>query len=170
MGKSTGKHNIYAILAGQKTDISPYEGTATANKAVVLDSNKAVSGLVLSDVVSGCVMTVGTQGTATIIVALQFNNGLGTPMTAKTSARYWFTTDSTGLAVSGGPDSLAAGTDGFIIADGGDSVVSGVVVSEEDGDADIAITDANVITLYLNVQLPNGTIVTSDAITFTSTT
>jgi len=89
MGKSTGKHNIYAILAGHKCDISPIEGTATANKAVVLDSNKAI------DAVYTASLNIGTSGSETAVTA----TGAEINQVADASARI-VTTTATALSLT----------------------------------------------------------------------
>jgi len=120
---------------------------------------------------AAAVMTVGTQATATITVAIQINDAEGTALAAVSALQVYLSSDSAGKDVEGtGPDSWAAGTDGSFYASGGDSVIAGLIVTESDGDMDLAITEASVDTFYLNVILPDGSISTSGAITFTSTT
>jgi hypothetical protein len=92
-------------------------------------------------------------------------------MTSVVTCPWYLTSDAAGVTLEGtGPTTIVAGTDGFLIANGEDSVISGSVTSEADGDADFLLTIATVDTYYLNVVLPDGSISISGAITFTSTT
>ena len=150
------------------------DSPAVTDYEIVVDPNTKEPKLALKGSaggIAGAVITVGVQGTATITCAIQLNDAAGAAMAIIGQVPFWLTSDAAGLTLEGtGPDSIASGTDGFIVVNGEDSVISGIAVSEADGDIDIALTKTTVDTMYLNIGLPNGKIVTSGAITFTSTT
>ena len=56
------------------------------------------------------------------------------------------------------------GTDGLLLE--WTNNVSGLVISEADGDIDVTLTDTGTPTFYLVLVLPNGRLVVSPAITF----
>ena len=62
------------------------------------------------------------------------------------------------------PDTVAIGTDGALIE--WVSNLSGLLITESDGDADINITENGADTWYLILVMPDGKLVASDAITF----
>lgn len=119
--------------------------------------------------VGGATMTVGAEAANVINVAIQFHTEEGDSEIAQANAIPWYlSADSAGQTIGTAHSSAPAiGTDGLLILDGGDSAVSGLLICEADGDADIDFTDTGTGTVYLNLVMPNGTIVTSDAITHT---
>lgn len=115
----------------------------------------------------GATFTVAAEnaGAGTINVAIQVNDGLGNALTSPVALPWYFANDSAGLtptttAHDGGS---AIGTDGALI----ESVanLSGILVTEADGDADITITDAGAFTVYLVLVMPTGELAISGAIT-----
>ncbi len=77
----------------------------------------------------------------------------------------YLSSDAGGDALAAAPDSALIGTDGLAIP----LVASRtfLLVSETDGDIDLNITKAGgAATYYLNLVMPDGRVVTSDAITF----
>ena len=114
----------------------------------------------------GATLVVGAEVPNTITVAGQFTDAAGNALAVVGSAIWYLASDATGLTPSGSaPDGgTAAGTDGALIEWAAN--LSGVVVSEADGDFDIALTESGVATWYLVIVLPDGTISVSAAITF----
>jgi hypothetical protein len=120
--------------------------------------------------VGGATFTIGTEAANVINVAVQLTDGTD-DIAAAANVRIYLSSVATGLDFEAtGPDSWAIGTDGSLLADGGDSVIAGQVVSEADGDFDLDITKSGADTFYLVVVLPNGGIAVSGAITFDATT
>ena len=79
----------------------------------------------------------------------------------------YLSSDSAGKDHVGIPTSITAGTDGSVVVLGQVSSTDSVFhwVSEVDGDLDVVVTgDVGADTVYLNIQLSTGQIVTSDAI------
>lgn len=131
---------IYRITENE----SPYKGNAIGNVT----------------------FSVGAEATNVITVAAQLKGQDLLDLAVRGYVYWYLSSDASGdvlaSAASGG---VTNGTDGIVKT----SVtgISGFAVSESDGDIDFAITDSTARTVYLNVVLPNGLIVTSGAITFT---
>ena len=114
--------------------------------------------------------TVGTEAANVINVAVQLKSHDGSDIAYRAGMPIYLSSDANGDTIEGsGPDSWAIGTDGILLPDGGDSLISGVVISESDGDIDINMTHAGADTFYLNVVV-DGVVYTSGAITFDETT
>lgn len=103
---------------------------------------------------------------ATNTATIQLLDGAGDAL-ATAAGVQWYLSDNadgsslTGTAPSGG---IAIGSDGLLIEQTANT--SGLLVTESDGTADVALTEAGAATWYLVVVLPNGRVVVSDAITF----
>ncbi len=111
--------------------------------------------------------TVGTEAANVINVAGQLKDAAGNDMAVANALPFYLSDDAAGLTPSTtAPDGgIAIGTDGALIEWAAN--LSGLLVSEADGDFDIDLTHAaGAATWYLNVKMPNGTLVTSAAITF----
>ena len=138
-----------------------YVGTAGGNQGVEQ----------LTSTLYSATITVGTEAANVINVSIQLVDVNGTALATKAYLPMYLSSDSAGLTIEGsGPDSWAIGTDGILIANGGDSVISGALISEADGDIDINMTHVGADTFYMNLVMPDGRIVTSGAITFDATT
>lgn len=115
--------------------------------------------------------TVGAEAANVINVAIQLQGADDVDIDGKAAVQMYLSSDSAGVTIEGsGPDSWAIGTDGIFIANGGDSLISGLLVSEADGDIDMNLTHAGADTFYMNVITPDGAVHTSGAITFDATT
>ena len=115
--------------------------------------------------VYGATITVGAEdGSSVINVAIQLTDFLGGDLATRASIFAWLTDDAAGQTVgTAHSSSPAIGTDGFmqvLITD-----LTWILTCETDGDIDIDFTDSGSQTIYLNLLMPNGTTVTSDAIT-----
>ena len=107
-----------------------------------------------------------TAGDAiTVNVQLKDRNDLDLNFVA--SGLGYLSSDAAGGTPVGIPTSITAGTDGGVITIGnvGSDASAFVWVSEADGDLDVVITgDTGADTVYLNIVLPTGQVVTSEAI------
>lgn len=110
--------------------------------------------------------TVGAEAADVINVALQVVDGNGDDVEEAYSFLAWLSDTAgaapTTTAPSGG---VAIGTDGVILIEHTAEILF-ELLSEADGDIDLDITEIGVDTWFLNVRLPDGSIVSSDAITF----
>lgn len=109
--------------------------------------------------------TVGAEATNAITVSGQALDEAGNAMSEACAFQWYWANDSAGLtptttAHDGG---TAAGTDGAIIEQVAN--LSGIAVTEADGDIDIIATDAGAFTTYLVAVNPDGTISVSGAVT-----
>ena len=113
------------------------------------------------------VATVAAKDTASIVNAsVQINESDNT--TAVTEAigfMLYLSSDSAGQTLATAPSTLAVGTDGTILVEHTANVVMSCI-SEADGDFDINITDTATAASFVNVLLPTGKIVTSDALSW----
>lgn len=113
------------------------------------------------------VFSVGAEnaGAGTINVAVQLvDRKNGGEISEAVGLLWYLSADAAGQTIatahSGG---CAIGTDGFLIE--WTANLSGMVISEADGDIDITFTEAGALTVYLNLVMPDGKIYTSPAIT-----
>jgi hypothetical protein len=115
-------------------------------------------------------VTIGTPvdgGSGAFTVALQLTGENAKDLTAVGVVFFYLSTDAAGMTLAANTTDLTAlaiGTDGTIIEWG--TNVSGVLISESDGDIDLALTIVNTKTVYLQVILPDGTLSTSAAMTY----
>lgn len=111
------------------------------------------------------VVTVGTIASTTINVAIQMKDAAGADLATRGSIMAYLSDDANGDSIAGtAPDTVAIGTDGLAIPLVADKAFQ--LVSEADGDIDIDITEDGTDTWYLILVLPDGRLVSSDAITF----
>ena len=121
----------------------------------------------LRNVVASATFTVGAEntGAGTINVAIQLKDYNGNDMTVAAVLPWYLSSDAAGQtiasATSGG---IAIGTDGTLIE--WTNNLSGMVISEADGDIDVTLTEAGAGTWYLHLVLPGGRLASSGAITF----
>jgi len=109
--------------------------------------------------------TVGTEAANAITVSGQALDEAGNEMTEAVAFSWYWANDADGLtpttvAHDGG---TAAGTDGAIIEQVAN--LSGIAITEADGDIDIVATDAGAFTTYLVGVMPDGTLSISGAVT-----
>ncbi len=110
--------------------------------------------------------TVGAEAANVINVAVQLNDPEGTALSEVGVQDFYLSTDAAGLipvttAPSGG---IAIGTDGKLIETV--AAITGVILSDAVGKADIDITEVGVFTFYLVLRLPMGGLAISSAIAF----
>lgn len=109
--------------------------------------------------------TVGAEAANVINVAGQALDEAGNEMTEVCAFSWYFSSDAAGadpltVAHDGGS---AIGTDGALIEQAAN--LSGIAITEADGDIDIDITDAGAFTAYLVGVMPDGTLSVSAVIT-----
>ena len=111
-------------------------------------------------------IVVGTEAANVINVAIQMKNLDEQDMAAACAVPFYLADDVVGLdPATAAPDGgIVIGTDGAMIEWTGN--LSGLLVSEADGDIDIDMTDAGVMTKYLVLVMPDGSLVVSAAITW----
>lgn len=111
---------------------------------------------------------IGAEAANVKNVAVQLKTNRGADVAERCAAVAWLSSDVNGDTVHAtAPDGgVAIGTDGTILVAHTASKVF-TILSEADGDIDVNITHAaGAYTCYLNVLLPDGSKVTSGAITF----
>ncbi len=114
----------------------------------------------------GVTISVGDEGTNVINVDIDVTDADGNNVDRAVSFIAWIS-DTAGADIAGTvPDTVAAGTNGSVAA----LIAGGLLVCTTDatGNVDIDITEDGADTWYLNVLVPNGRVVSSDAITFTT--
>jgi len=115
----------------------------------------------------GATITVGAEATNVINVAIQFTDADDNEIAARCAVPFYLADDAAGdTPSSGAPDGgIAIGADGALIEWAAN--LSGLVISEADGDVDIDLTESSTGTWYLVLVMPSGNLVASGAITFT---
>lgn len=111
--------------------------------------------------------TVGVEATDAINVAIQVNDPEGKAIDHAAAFDFYLADDAAGLdpSTTAPTTGTAIGTDGALI----ESVanLSGKLITEVDGDADVTITNPTTTpTFYLVIVLPDGQLAVSTAITF----
>ena len=99
-------------------------------------------------------------------LSLQLRTEKGADTYDKGQVLAYLSTDNNGDTIAPTPPSggVSAGTDGIVRNLEAGKVF--LLISEDDGDIDVTISEAGVATWFLNVCLPNGSVKTSQAISF----
>lgn len=119
----------------------------------------------LKNVVASASFTIGAEGTNAINVAIQLKDWNGADIAYRAALPWYLSADANGDTISAAPDSgIAIGTDGLLIE--WTANVSGLVISESDGDIDVTLTESTAKSFYLVLVLPGGKLAVSGAITF----
>jgi hypothetical protein len=123
---------------------------------------------VLGQLMANVTIVVSAEDTNVVDVAIQVNDGAGTAMAARMGFLMYLSDDVAGDSiVATAPDGgWAIDTDGLeipLIAN-----KASYFISEADGDIGISVTETGTDTFYLIVVLPDGSLVASDALTFTA--
>ncbi len=110
--------------------------------------------------------TVGTEATNAINVAIQLKDGSGVDLARRCALPWYLSADANGDAIASAAPSggIAIGTDGLLLE--WTNNLSGLVISEADGDIDVTLTETSTPTFYLVLVLPGGKLAVSGAITF----
>lgn len=138
-----------------------------ATKGKLLVGGLEASGDVTADDITtmSVTFTVGSEAANAINVAMQFKDGNGSDLTSRKAVDWWLASNAAGDAIASAPDGgIAIGTDGTLIE--WTNNVSGKLITEADGDADVTLTESGTGTWYLVIALPNGSLAVSGAITF----
>ena len=112
-------------------------------------------------------VTQSASGTFAVVVQLQGENG--EDLTAKGWVHWYLSTDAAGDVVATDTTdvtSLAIATDGTLLEDNVSGGIWGLLRSESDGDIGLAIVVPASKVVYLNIILPDGSVVTSDDMTY----
>lgn len=113
------------------------------------------------------VITVGAEASNVRAITVQLNDAEGNPITSRAVVKAHVLLDANGdaFAATGGSTGIEIGTDGALLA-----VVakkSFILISEADGDIDLTWTDTGTEAAFLGIELPNGRLVISSAMTNT---
>lgn len=110
--------------------------------------------------------TIGAEAANAINVAIQLKDRENGNELAERVALHWYlSADTNGDAIAVVPDGgIAIGTDGLLLE--WTANLSGLVVSEADGDIDVTITESTAKSFYLILVAPDGKLLSSGAITF----
>lgn len=110
--------------------------------------------------------TIGAEATNAINVAIQLKDRENGNELAERVALHWYlSADTNGDAIAVVPDGgIAIGTDGLLLE--WTANLSGMVISEADGDIDVTITESTAKSFYLILVAPDGKLLSSGAITF----
>ena len=116
--------------------------------------------------VGGATITVGAEGSNAINVAIQLLDQNLRDLAQRGTVGFYLSDDANGDSITAtAPSSgIAIGTDGLMreyITD-----KAGRLTSESDGDIDITLTEASTGTWYLVLEMPDGSLKVSGAITF----
>jgi hypothetical protein len=108
---------------------------------------------------------VGTEAANAINVAIQLKDASGVDLARRCALPWYLSGDANGDAIASAPGSgIAIGTDGLLLE--WTANVSGLVISEADGDIDVTLSESSTGTWYLVLVLPGGNLAVSGAITF----
>lgn len=115
----------------------------------------------------GATFVVNAAAGNVITTNIQLTDGTGTALAVRASLFAYLSDDANGDSVAAtAPDGgWAAGTDGVLIP-----LVAGKaaqLVSEADGDIDVAVTESGTDTFYIVLVLPSGKLKASGALAFT---
>ena len=114
------------------------------------------------------VAQVTTTDDFTITIQLLGVNGQD--LTAMAVVNYYFSIAAAGTDIAAKTTDVVScviGTDGLLI-DHDTAVIRGTLISESDGDIDLAVEIADNKVAYFNLILPDGTIVTGDEMSYTA--
>lgn len=114
----------------------------------------------------GAKLTVGAEAADVINVSVQLiDRDNGNEVAERIGLPFYLASNSTGDAKASAPNGgIAIGTDGLMIE--WENNISGLLVSENDGDVDINLTSTAAGTWYLVLVMPDGQLYVSSAITF----
>ena len=109
--------------------------------------------------------TVSADVGDAVTVTGQVKDGAGVDMATAVALPWYYSTDAAGLdAMTTAHDGGSAiGTDGSLIEQVAN--LSGILITEADGDFDIIATDAGAFTSYLVIVMPDGSLQISTVMT-----
>ena len=110
--------------------------------------------------------TIGAEAANVINVALQLVDGNGNALAQQVGFYAWLSDTALAAVATTVPDGdVAIGTNGLIVEEF-TTDASFQLLTDANGELDLDIGESLVDTWYLNVLLPGGAVVSSDAITF----
>ena len=118
-----------------------------------------------ANVVGKVTFSIAAELADSITVSLQLQDANGRDLAVRGSVQAYLSDDANGDSVTAtAPDTVAGGTDGIVMESISNKLMT--LVSEADGDIDIAIGENAATTWYLVVILPDGSLAVSGAIAF----
>lgn len=110
-------------------------------------------------------ITVGAEVSNARAITIQLKDINGGDLAERCTLLAYLSLDANGDAfvATGGSTGIAIGTDGALLALVAKKVF--LLISEADGDIDLTWTDTGTEAAYLNLILPSGRVITSDALT-----
>ena len=143
------------------------------NKCVLADQFKVVptraAMAINSTIPVDATITITQSASGSFNAAIDLLGTNGDALTNMAVVGFYFSTDVTGqvLAVTSTDlTSVAIGTDGMLMEDNVTGNVWGRAVCETDGDIDIDVVVPASKVVYLNLIMPDGTVVVSAAMTY----
>jgi hypothetical protein len=133
---------------------------------VELDVRKTLAALqALTGGLGRPTFAVGAEAGNAITVSIQLKDIWGNDLARRGTVLAYFSDDANGDSLAATAfDTVAAGTDGVVIEPVANNFLN--LISEADGDIDIAIGEDAAVTKYLILIMPDGSLVPSPAITF----
>lgn len=124
-----------------------------------------VNGLQVSPECVDATITVGKEVDNVRAITIQLKDANGNDVTSVQHVKAYVMADAAGtaFATTGGSTGIAIGTDGALLALVAKKAF--LLTSEADGDIDLTYTDTGHEAAYLHLELPNGKIVVSAALT-----
>lgn len=110
-------------------------------------------------------ITVGAESANVRTITIQLKDANGADIAYRQAIKAYVFADANGDAFvgTGGSTGIAIGTDGALLALVAKKAF--ILVSEADGDIDLTWTDTGTEVAYLALQMPNGRLVFSSALT-----
>lgn len=152
---STGELNILNGAVLDVNELNLLNGVLATTAELNLVDNQ----------VAGATIVVSSETSNDVTIDIQFTDAEGNDMATPVAVPWYLADDVAGLdPATAAPDGgVVIGTDGALI----ESVdnLSGLIISEADGDVDLISTDSGTLTKYLVLVMPTGALVISGAIT-----
>lgn len=165
--KYKSKSNTGRTLAQLRVTDALIVGEADVSEELEAVSGMTTTGAELNTLDGAPLAAVITPGAADSgLVTIQLNDGNGVALAVRGAVYAYLSDDANGdsIAATAPSGGVAIGTDGVLIPLVADKAF--ILISEADGDIDLAITEAGTDTFYLIIVLPTGKLVASAAITF----
>ncbi len=161
--------NVYNMKKGVSPPSDLKDVTVTAAEVNILDgATVSVADLnVLTNALAGATVVAGADAGTTVAVTIQLLDADITALATRGSVFAYLSDDANGdsLAATAPDGGIAIGSDGLAIALIANKAFR--LTSEADGDIDLVVTESGADTWYLILVMPNGSLVASNAITFT---
>lgn len=126
-----------------------------------------VETLKISAKVATATFVIVDENSDEVDVAIQFVDGLGVDMAVASCISWYLSSDAAGQVIASAPSGGIA-IDGDGLLQEFTTNVAGLMTSEADGDVAVTITDTATRDMYLNLVMPDGAIVTSGTLAFST--